>query len=696
MNETPAAPTTSIDLKRFPNFVLGRLEIRPAACEVVHPGGATRLQNRVMQVLVALAQDAGRPVSRELLRERCWSGQVVGEDSISRCIQSLRRLANAQTPPLFRLETIPRIGYRLSIAENGPSEGAAAPASSRRRIRAPPWWALAAPAAAISVVGLIAGYALRRPAPWRLANFERLFPEVTLPSAPALSPNGRLIAFAAGHAWKDTRIFVGPTKDGAPTLLSHGPWADWGPAWSPGGARLAYVEQRAGRPCQIMVVASLGGIPRHAGDCVVAEGSSLDWTRAGDGLYLRDAARIGDQTRIYRLDLLSGARGAITRPGPNENDTRPKLSPDGRRIAFLREGMESASKVWTHDLASGVERPVGPAKGEEGGFAWAEDSRSIFIVGGSPKESELWSYPVNGVAPRLVGGTPLQLGRLSSSAGGLLAAEVTASHDEVVLSAPGAHGVSAVVDTGPGVTFALAYAKDATLALASDRSGHNAIWLKAPNQRTRLLASFGDATLGGLTWSPSDKFLAFVWRNGRNRVIRVLDRSGAPRAAVALPGLDAAWPAWTRDGESLLCPVRDRAGWRIWRVPLGSGERPTPVSDPGWSSVATNGSAIYAARSDQPGIWRLDGGPKRITAAYRSAGWFEGWTIAKNSIIFADLSEKRLWSVPLSGGPARPFAQAASLPVLTDLAVDPVSDGVAYVRHVEENPAVELFYLRRD
>jgi TolB-like protein/DNA-binding winged helix-turn-helix (wHTH) protein/Tfp pilus assembly protein PilF len=105
-----AAP---VDLTRTPDFTLGTARIRPAHSEVGVHGRIVRLQPRVMQVLVALARAQGEVVSRDDLVISCWSGRVVGDDSINRCIQRLRRLVESDAPDSFVISTLPRIGYRL-------------------------------------------------------------------------------------------------------------------------------------------------------------------------------------------------------------------------------------------------------------------------------------------------------------------------------------------------------------------------------------------------------------------------------------------------------------------------------------------------------------------------------------------------------------------------------------------------------
>src|SRR5215472_1461982 len=108
----PWTRETAIDLAREAEFLLDAVRVRPALCEVVVGDRTVRLQRRVMQVLVAMAQAAGEAVSRDEFANRCWGGLAVGEDALNRCIGQLRRLID-ESAPGFAIETLPGVGYRL-------------------------------------------------------------------------------------------------------------------------------------------------------------------------------------------------------------------------------------------------------------------------------------------------------------------------------------------------------------------------------------------------------------------------------------------------------------------------------------------------------------------------------------------------------------------------------------------------------
>lgn len=67
-----------------------------------------------MQVLVVLAGARGEVVSRDELVRRCWDGRIVGDDAINRVIARLRRLGDGPAQGSFAIETIVKVGYRLT------------------------------------------------------------------------------------------------------------------------------------------------------------------------------------------------------------------------------------------------------------------------------------------------------------------------------------------------------------------------------------------------------------------------------------------------------------------------------------------------------------------------------------------------------------------------------------------------------
>jgi TolB-like protein/DNA-binding winged helix-turn-helix (wHTH) protein/Flp pilus assembly protein TadD len=178
-------------------FVLDALQVEPLAGLVSGPGGRERLDPKVMDVLVHMAEHAGQVVLREELLARLWPHVVVTDDALTRCFYELRRcLVHAGGDERYRalVETIPKRGYRLNgtvkplkAPVDAPDAAVAAvvPAGRRRG------W-LAAGMAGFAVAAIAAGVFL-----WRAAED----PDATA-AAPALKSIAVLpfVDMSAGEA----------------------------------------------------------------------------------------------------------------------------------------------------------------------------------------------------------------------------------------------------------------------------------------------------------------------------------------------------------------------------------------------------------------------------------------------------------------------------------------------------------------
>ncbi|HSM23218.1 MAG TPA: winged helix-turn-helix domain-containing protein, partial [Rubrivivax sp.] len=100
------------------------LRLEPATRSLHGPAGTVVLEPRVMQVLLALADADGGVVSREALLLAGWGGSIVGDDAIHRAVSGARRVLRQAGTQTCTVETIPRVGYRLVIADAALDAGA--------------------------------------------------------------------------------------------------------------------------------------------------------------------------------------------------------------------------------------------------------------------------------------------------------------------------------------------------------------------------------------------------------------------------------------------------------------------------------------------------------------------------------------------------------------------------------------------
>lgn len=125
------APSAAPDLARREDFRLGSATIRPSVRTVEGATGSVATEPRIMQVLLVLADARGAVLTRDDLMRSCWNGAIVTEDAINRTIADIRRVAR-QAGGGFGIETIPRIGYRLTV--DTPAPPATQPASAAAQL----------------------------------------------------------------------------------------------------------------------------------------------------------------------------------------------------------------------------------------------------------------------------------------------------------------------------------------------------------------------------------------------------------------------------------------------------------------------------------------------------------------------------------------------------------------------------------
>jgi TolB-like protein/Flp pilus assembly protein TadD len=107
-------------------FRTGEWTVQPEACRIIRDNQQLRLRPMMMNLLVALAENAGQVLTKDRILETVWEASFVSESSLTREIAELRQVLgdNRKTPQY--IETIPKRGYRY-IAPVHPGQRRAEP-----------------------------------------------------------------------------------------------------------------------------------------------------------------------------------------------------------------------------------------------------------------------------------------------------------------------------------------------------------------------------------------------------------------------------------------------------------------------------------------------------------------------------------------------------------------------------------------
>ena len=204
---------------------------------------------------------------------------------------------------------------------------------------------------------------------------------------PALSPDGRMLAFIRGSNsfFGPGQIYVKFLPDGDPVQLTHDSLAKLSPAFSPDGSRIAY---GTGPPFDEWEVPVLGGEPH----ILLPNASSLTWIERGKRLLFSEIKE-GLHLVVVTTDLGRGQRQEVyAPPGDRSMVHHSYLSPDRRWVLAVE--MDNRGNILPCRVVpfegGGNARIVGPADGTCIAGAWSPDGKWIYLSAKKGDRFQIW------------------------------------------------------------------------------------------------------------------------------------------------------------------------------------------------------------------------------------------------------------------------------------------------------------------
>ena len=701
-NKRFSAMADKIELAREPDFSLGSLRISPSTRQLITEHGTELVEPRVMQVLICLTRANAAVVSRDQLITTCWNGQVVGDDAINRCISRLRKYAAGHEPPPFTIETIPRVGYKLTANNTSTSPhnylesdiarfGRAWIFEHLRHVRRVNKFILSA--LTIILFLATATWTLRSAKRWTVMESRPLLTTNQLEEEPAISPDGSMIAYVAGTNALARRIYIRRLSRAQRTAISPKDYYAGSPNWSNDDKRIAYATFRSGERCHIYIAHLGEETIDEVGHCTNRQHTSLSWDRASGLIYYVDRRYPDGPDTILSLDPSTHAVKPVTNPRHDiPGDLEPAIAQSGKYLAYIRRLGSTNDEVRITNLSTGRERILGVIRGLKS-IAWTWDSETVLASVSDGVGSEIWALPLSGDQRYQIYASSQLINRLASGPRGLLAAEIEVSRKGLALGSQVPERVVHTLDPSNGSTYSPTYSKNGTLAFISNRAGSNAIWAATPHSVPKQIFDGGMALLDRLIWSPNGEQLAFVSMEKEVASINVISKTGKTIFVGRTRSIGYGMPTWTSDGRALIVadrPVTD-AQERLTRISLFH----ITVAPPGWQSVTSFQRKVYAVRSGERGIWRIDSGVRQITPNY-PRNRISQLIFFRDSVLIPEFESviPGILAQPLSGGIPTHFSYTPGASSDTGFAVDTRSGDIVYVTDILENANIDLMHLQ--
>jgi serine/threonine-protein kinase len=425
--------------------------------------------------------------------------------------------------------------------------------------------AVAAGIVGLVATGLIAStIAFRRDRPTlTITNTKQVTNASGLEVQPAISPDGRMVAYASGSAIKP-QLFLRQLSGGRAILLSDSTKPAQWPKWKPDGSEILYVSiDETGFP-RTFSVPALGGNaqPVPGLDSLVA----CSWSNAGD--------------RVVCTNFLTGAlviagphgenRRVIPQTGIGDGAGAPAWSPDDKIIAFALNsnqylgnatiGNIAPSSVWLVRPDGGNPVRISDDKHLNTSPAWTPDGAVLYVssLGGN---RDIYMQRVrsnlspDGDPVRLT--TGLNAHTISIDRSGKTIAYSVFNTSANIWSTPIPQGSVespklTPITSGSQTIESFSVSRDEKwIAYDSNLNGNQDIFT--------IPVAGGDAqqlTHNGVdnfapSWSPNGRQIAFHNLEKGNRDIYVMDANGGNLTPVVATPREELVAVWTPDGEGL-------------------------------------------------------------------------------------------------------------------------------------------------
>ena len=502
-----------------------------------------------------------------------------------------------------RLHVPPSVQEEQAGLGSHPPTSAVTPVPPSRKVY---YYAASALLLLAAVAGAFLLYRSSRGAPPVSKEWEQLTFFTDSAVYPALSPDGRMLAFIRGanSFFGLGQIYVKFLPDGQPVQLTHDSTEKLRPVFSPDGSRIAYGTMG----WDIWEVPVLGGEPRM----MLPNASSLTWIEGGKRLLFSEIKESLHMVLVTTDEGRGHSRDVYAPPGERSMAHHSFLSPDGQRVLIVE--MDTHGQILPCRVVpfqgTGEPQVVGPPNGTCIAGAWSPDGKWVYLCARTDK-FHLWRQ-------RFPGGAPEQL------------TSGPTSQEGIAMAPDGKSLITAVGNEDSTVWF---HDKDGDHQVSSEG---NAI---AP-----AFSSDGNSLYYLMTSGQTADYELWVKDLRDEKVERLLPGYPMGSGSMLQYGLNQTY-AISRDGKQVAFAMKNQSGRNgLWIAPTNRRSSPVRIS-----STAIEDSPFFLPDGDL--VFRAAEGGSNFIYRMKSDGSNRRTLTSLRVLDVLTLSPDGRWIVAVSPGP---------------------------------------------
>ncbi len=589
-------------------FSVAHLTFDVALGTVIENHETKPVRNKVMQVLLYLAINNDRVVSRDELINHIWQGNSpIGSKAISDTIWQLRKLLGGSKS----IKTHNRQGYQLvcsvSFDVNLPDRNENV---SLENIGNSPRYKSWLFFFVIAFFLLSFVYISFKPPSKNIANNVSISAVTNVSGEelwPAISPDQQKIVFTR-HTSKiafDLYIKTIANNNSNMLRLTNTQSKEIGGTWSPDGTQIAFERHYKQRDCTIFIIDVISKKETKLGQCLASFYPSVSWSPNGKYLayyankpiekFEKNDVSIG----LYLYNLENKTSQLIVKTPNNYNyDSQVNWSKDSHSIAFIRTKTFDNQDIYIKRIASST-----PAirltieQSKINGISWRHSSiNTIFYSStksGNPRlyKVDIKSKSSTELLPNMNVLNPIYLAttntlyflqRTSNKAIQLIDLNSTPVH---LPSTP-------LIQSLHNNKYPHYSSAQNKLLFQSDRTGVAEIWMSdlsgdLPEQLTHF-----NRPVYFPSWSPDGKKVAFISAANHINQVFIMDIKSKQSYQLTTDNTEHLGISWAIDGKSIYTKSLYN-GWEIWSYPLNKASKGVRVLNETVAAKEIEGGVIY-------------------------------------------------------------------------------------------------------